>query len=402
MPPSRGVWALTAASPPRTPPPKPQEQKPGTPPPPDGRGTVGEITAGELRKASSGSALAGDEAAQERDAEPPHEDLAGIYRKSYGGVLAHGRFSRRHVAGVSQLKREEKDAILEDIRLDKEARLRKIEERAKEKPRQAGTSREEKLRQFRAEAEAAEEERKSKKVEVLKEWLKKKEEQAREKKAKEKEMVDSLMDRERERQQLALQAEQEQRRVRDGRLKWAESRKEKLKAGLLAPKEVAAAAPAEQSACALDIKKSSSLPQLQRPAPAPKKPQLSLAQSQRVIHRHIHHHVHYHEDGESDGADTDPSGDAYPSEDERRQIEMASEARVKAQLDASAKEWPAAPRGDDGGPDAASKPGSPFLPAVGPGLDAARRRGLAKFANCLEAAGVAYADIRRPNWGAAL
>merc|ERR1719401_1679284 len=176
-----------------------------------------------------------------------------------------------------------------------------------------------------------EEERKSKKVEVLKEWLKKKEEQAREKKAREKEMLDSLMDREREREQLALQAEQEQRRMRDGRLKWAESRKEKLKAGLLAPKEVAAAAPAEPSACALDLKKASSLPQLQRPAPAPKKPQLSLAQSQRVIHRHIHHHVHYHEDGESDGADGEPVGDAYPSEEERRQIEMASEARVKAQ-----------------------------------------------------------------------
>jgi len=93
-----------------------------------------------------------------------------------------------------------------------------------------------------------EEERKSKKVEVLKEWLKKKEEQARQKKAREKEMLDTLIEREREKEQTALQAEQEARRLRDSRLKWAESRKEKLKAGLLAPKEAPQAAEARYAA----------------------------------------------------------------------------------------------------------------------------------------------------------
>jgi len=409
---SRSRKGQAADGPPEEVRPKPREQKPSTPPmpdrrappPPDDRATVGEITAGELRKASSGASLAGDETPQAAAAaggtEPKGEDLAGLCRKSYGGVLVNGRFSKRHVAGVSQLKEREKEAILEDIRLDREARLRKIEERAKERPKQTGTSREEKLKQFRAEAEAMEEERKSKKAEALKEWLKKKEDQAREKKAREKEMLDMLIERERDKEQMILQAEQEQRKIRDSRLKWAESRKEKLKAGLLAPKEAAAPVLAEPSACSLDIKKSSSLPQLKPQAPAPKKPQLSLAQSQKVIHRHIHHHVHYHEEGQSDGADGDPTVDAYPSEEERRQIEMASEARVKAQLDASAKEFASSPYGSDVGLDGPSKPGSPFLPAVA-GTDAARRRGLAKFAQCLQAAGAAYADIRRPNFGAA-
>merc|ERR1719282_969297 len=62
-------------------------------------------------------------------------------------------------------------------------------------------------------------------------------------------------------------------------------------------------------------------------------------QQQRVVHRHIHHHVHYHEGGDYDPSDADVDGNMatrqqFTSINEQRQMEMASEARVRAQLEA--------------------------------------------------------------------
>lgn len=69
-------------------------------------------------------------------------------------------------------------------------------------------------------------------------------------------------------------------------------------------------------------------------------------QRKRVIHRHIHHHVHYHEGGEgeesqnggspqADASRSRHGGDGYPMQDPR-QIELMSEAKVRAEMEASA------------------------------------------------------------------
>jgi len=62
-------------------------------------------------------------------------------------------------------------------------------------------------------------------------------------------------------------------------------------------------------------------------------------QAQRVVHRHVHHHVHYHEGGDPDsggeGEQRLSPAFATTSPEQQRQIEMASEARVRTQLEAA-------------------------------------------------------------------
>merc|ERR1719282_366230 len=60
-------------------------------------------------------------------------------------------------------------------------------------------------------------------------------------------------------------------------------------------------------------------------------------QQQGVVHRHIHHHVHYHEGGDYDPSDADVDGNMATRQQFtsiNEQMEMASEARVRAQLEA--------------------------------------------------------------------
>lgn len=344
---------------------------------------------GEMRQSFSDGGLP-DASTTAGAASEPLANLSGLHRKTYGGVLSGGRFSKRHVPSVDALGKEDRQAVLEDIRLDREARLQRLEERARTRPKPVN-DKEDKLRRFREEMEANEEERRYKKVEALKAWLQKKEDEAQAKKARQDEMIGRLLEAEKTKQQRADEAAIKAARERETRLRWAESRKEKLKSTLLASKDKeaplggsAGTPPGSQPASALDLLKSASAPQLVQNRAPPKHLQ-PLAQSQRVVHRHIHHHVHYHEE---DGSQDDEGGGAgYPSEDERRQIELASEARVKAQLESSRL---------------------PALDAFGgrgvdesftlPGGDMARRKGLPKFAKGLEAAAGAYSDIRRPQY----
>mmetsp|Transcript_43455 Transcript_43455/g.120235 ORF Transcript_43455/g.120235 Transcript_43455/m.120235 type:complete len:718 (+) Transcript_43455:292-2445(+) len=141
---------------------------------------------------------------------------------------------------------------------------------------------------------------------------------------------------------------------------------------------------------------------------------------QRVLHRHIHHHVHYHDGA---GADAEYGGDAQASKgpggmgkrgtDEQRQLEMASEARVSAQMKASEagggsvdsfaetsmirrrpQSFGALPvHGMHKTQEAFSK--TPSLPQ----LDAHSRSGLVGYSRSVERAFGSYSNSGRPRYG---
>jgi len=151
--------------------------------------------------------------------------------------------------------------------------------------------------------------------------------------------------------------------------------------------------------------------------------------AQRVVHRHIHHHVHYHEgsDPESGGEEQRLSPAQFTaSPEQQRQIEMASEARVRAQLEADPQYGPGLAQSASAGSlqpsrmpsmqRSASVPGGggfapgatrsqeaalrrSTLPALE--MDLGRRASLARYKGNVQRAIGSYSDSGRPRFARA-
>jgi len=185
-----------------------------------------------------------------------------------------------------------------------------------------------------------------------------------------------------------------------------------------------------------------------------KTPEEGSPAARRVLHRHVHHHVHYHdgsgdETGGSGGESGNESGSLAAhfasSTEEQRQIEAASEARVRAQLEGAqgglpgltgsgsapellrpprqqlpmqhrapvSEAGPLTPRmlhkaasmgylhsGARGGPTRMMRSQESFRPSSLPALDVdlGRRRGLQHYSGSIQRAAGSYADSGRPRF----
>jgi len=204
-------------------------------------------------------------------------------------------------------------------------------------------ARQEKYRNEMGEAEFLEEERRGKKVKELKKWLKMKEEQVRARKEKEDAVITEVLQKETAKAEAKKVLESKGQEERERRLKAGERQRAQVQELLLFQRAQRAgqqaSSPSKHSQPQADtILPGGYPPQVVHPtmiAPAHGSPP-----QQRVVHRHIHHHVHYHEG--DDENEMPPEGMVAPGKvlpnvnnEEQRQIEMNSEARVRSQLESS-------------------------------------------------------------------
>jgi len=259
-----------------------------------------------------------------------------------------GQFVRSNAETVDDMTEKEKMECLQDIEMRRQTLHEELKVKKKvhqEMQRQRQAAREEKYNNEVGAAEALQEERRRKKVKELKAWLKKKEEQVRAKKEKEEAMMNEVLEKETAKNEANKILEQKRVEERERRLKAGERQKAKIEAQMILSRQERAERQAEKHS--VRSNQEGGYPQSSEgQAIMPGQPANSIT-PQRVVHRHIHHHVHYHEGGGVEGGpgeeDMDQGsapplsgkGAPFVSDEEQRQIEMASEARVRAQLEMS-------------------------------------------------------------------
>jgi hypothetical protein len=332
--------------------------------------------------------------------------------QSYAGVRVGNQFVRAAVTSVDDLSAQQREAILNDMQRHKEQQVEVLEAKKQlhAKRKQEELAKAEKRRGEKSEFEASETERREQKVVDMKKWLRKKDDEARTKRAKDDEVFQTFMEKEREKSEIARKAEEAMQEQRERRLRIAERQRSKIEA------QQAAAQAGKTASQMTSVRSAPSLGSVDA--------QASQQGTQRIIHRHIHHHVHYHEGGDASdgGGEADGSG-PLASPDAQRQLEVASEERVRQQLEQQqqAKSGIAhsastgqignriLPRVDGvgearrpsstGGSNESSKMSRPqevFLPQVDL-QDPSRRLGLVAYPRNVERAIGSYADSGRPN-----
>lgn len=240
--------------------------------------------------------------------------------------MKEGRFERTRAQEVEHLSDDEQKAILADIETAKAKKMEEIQEKQKhhkERKKKEEAAKAEKLALMKK-AEEEEEEKRKKKVKELKKWLKRKEEETRMRKERDAEMLQIVMQKEVEKSEALKKVEEDRLKERERRLHIAEKQKAKLEAQLLLSREAARS-----------MKNMELEPIEQPPVDMEGTQPVAAPPPGRVVHRHIHHHMHYHEGDEGSGGEAAPGG---PSEEDRRKIEMASEARVRDQLETSGQQ----------------------------------------------------------------
>jgi len=281
------------------------------------------------------------------------EGLKSTSRKTYGGTLVGGRFVRNHAESVDDMSRQEREACLADIEARKQmmsAELKVKQKAYEERQRLLGEARQEKYNAQMGAAEALQEDRRRRKVDELKSWLKLKEDQVRAKKEREDKMVNEVLEKEKAKTEANRVLEEKRVEERERRLKIGQKQKEQIAAQMIASR---AERPANRSHNTSQMSnEGASMPSGRSSGYPPMAVDQELqgaAPQQRVVHRHIHHHVHYHEGSNVEGGPQD-SGSAplsaisqgkdvpVVSTEEQRQIEMASEARVREKLEVSGVE----------------------------------------------------------------
>lgn len=270
-------------------------------------------------------------------------------RKHYGGSFVNGVFVRSSHESVDDMSRKEQLDCLADIenqRLAMHEELKVRKKRQNEQQRRYQEARQQKYDNEMGAAEGLQEDRRKRKVKELKKWLKLKEDQIKAKKEKDQAMMNEILEKEAAKSEAKRVLEEKRVEERERRLKVGEEQKAKIAEQMALSRSERAEKRSAHNSQELSAGYPSSRTH-QAAAHAEFTP-LDPSQ-QRVIHRHIHHHVHYHE-GNEDGSPVDEEGsptDAEPpysgkvgsvvSTEEQRQIEMASEERVRAQLEVSSQ-----------------------------------------------------------------
>mmetsp|Transcript_64678 Transcript_64678/g.145281 ORF Transcript_64678/g.145281 Transcript_64678/m.145281 type:complete len:666 (+) Transcript_64678:64-2061(+) len=324
--------------------PKPPAKEAPQPPSPDKK-PPGEMKAAALRESQSSPELAATAPAAPETPAATTPAPAPVSRKTYGGTMKDGRFERTKAQEVDHLTETEQKEILADMEAEKAKRMQEIQEKQKlhkERKKKEEAAKAEKQAQMKK-AEDEEEERRKKKVKELKKWLKRKEDETRMRKERDAEMLQLVMEKEVQKSEALKKVEEDRLKERERRLHHAEKQKAKLEAQLLLSREAA------RGMKNMELEPLDQPPvDLQSMEPAAPQP------PGRVVHRHIHHHMHYHEGGEGEGGEESPGG---PSAEQQRKIEMASEARVRAQLEASGQQaYPGKAGGMMPGPSAGMYP----------------------------------------------
>jgi hypothetical protein len=379
------------------------------------------------------------------DAEAGHADVLpvessvedgkrdGGMKKTYGGKLEKGKFVKAPME-LGQMSEADKQACLADIEETKKtnyaaAEVKKKQHEAKLKAQKSKTQAAYDTQM--KEARSLDEERSQKRIEELQKWLQMKESESKSKKEREERMMTEIRDKEREKAEALAKLKEKGEEERDRRLKVAQKQKQKLETQLQAMKL------AKSQAADAGMPTAPSYPQpdmmgqqmaypsaCQALPPAMVGP-ADVAQGflmpglpgepSRVLHRHIHHHVHYH-DAEADVHGHSPSHQqqsaaAMMTPEELHQFELASEARVRGQLEAqgvgevdSFAETPnmrkarsmgaLLPGGELSRTQEAFQHRVPSLPQLGPGGN----RGLPRGPSGLDKAMGAYADPMRPRF----
>jgi hypothetical protein len=409
--------------------PRPPEMTASPMPPPSSTLTPEVAKAAMLKQSQSDSAL-------EIKQDPP--GAAPKQRKTYGGTLIGKEFVRSSAENVEDMSPEERQQCLDDIERRRQETLAILEVKKKfhkERKKQREMARTERYQTEMGNAEALEEERRNKKVKELKKWLKLKEDQVKAKKEREQAMIAEVMQKEVEKSEAKKVLDQKREEERDRRLKAGERQKAKVEAQMMMSRQQKAEqegsgshTPADPQAAQVGAM---GYPQGMAPFPG----QQRTAAQQRVVHRHIHHHVHYHEGNGLEAASNDEEGGAMPSVglEERQQIEMASEARVRSQLETVKGQVDASesqsqhhfhqhlgllPQVDSGAvtpptmfrqaysmgalPDGSDRTQEAFYKAALPQSmsaemqEVSKRRGLKKYAAGVDRAFSSYADAGRP------
>jgi len=322
--------------------PKPPSRVLARPPTPDRASSVREMSDG-----SKAAALRGSRSAAAIGSTSPVAS-----RRTYGGVLQGGKFVRANVDSIDNLTEKEKEAVIKDMEEVKAKKLADLAEKQKlqkSRRRQEQSTKDEKIRAQMDETEAVGKERTREKAKGVREWLTRKDDEVRAKKAREAEMLAMLMDKEHSRTEAAKKLEAERQEQRERRLRIHDKQKAKLATNLLKSREAKLAAVAQQGQqqSAQFDGQGPAEEQLDAQEPMPDGLEPQPRKQQRVVHRHIHHHVHYHEGGDFDGSggedERSPMGSRPPvtTVEEQRQVEYASEARVRAQLEAQAAPYSA-------------------------------------------------------------
>jgi len=237
-----------------------------------------------------------------------------------------GKFTRTNADTIEDLSEADRQLVLADIEKKKKEQEALVAEKAKFHKARKQKDEQSKHDRFKAQlndAEAQEEERRRKKVKELKKWLKRKEEETEKRRARDAEVMAQVMEKEAQKSEALKRIEVDRLEQRERRLRIAEKQKTKIEQQLLLSRDAARAAPQKEM-----------IMQPTKEAPQPDMP----TGKQKVVHRHIHHHVHYHDGSDEEAqapVDPGPMGYKYiATEDERRQMEAATEARIRAQLEA--------------------------------------------------------------------
>jgi len=360
--------------------------------------------AAALRASQSEGAIEGVPGEGDAGAADAAGKPAQINRQHYGGKLVGKTFVRNNV-DVEKLGKKEQEEVLADIAASRALKEQELVEKRKLHKERRKKEADDKLSRHMAEmnrVEAEEAERQKKKAKELKKWLKRKEEESKARKARDEEIMEQVMQQENEKSEQLRKLEKLRLEERERRLRIAEKQKAKLEAQMLATRADRLARIRARQGLPMDdqaaMKQAAmSMPDLQQPMmepgqqmpaetmPAEHIPHEPIAQQmpldptqsappdmqeqpmepgqvtpskasmmpgmptqQRVVHRHIHHHVHYHEGadmGSPSGQGIMDGGDsqmAFVDLEQRRQIEMQSEARVRAQLEAAGQAPPGA------------------------------------------------------------
>mmetsp|Transcript_136869 Transcript_136869/g.355250 ORF Transcript_136869/g.355250 Transcript_136869/m.355250 type:complete len:1369 (-) Transcript_136869:35-4141(-) len=261
------------------------------------------------------------QALRSSQSEPTLAKEKPIVRKSYGGTVVGGKFIRSNADTIDDLSEADKQKVLADIEQKKMEQQALIAEKAKfhkSRKQKEEQSKQERFKAQLGEAEAQEEERRKKKVKELKKWLKKKEDEQEKRRARDAEIMAQVMEKEAQKSEAMKKIEADRLEQRERRLRIAERQKVKIEQQLLLSREAARAPPLKEVQPVKD-----------------EQPKMA-AGKQRVVHRHLHHHVHYHDSDEeaAHSGDHGPAGYKYiATEDERKQMEAATEARIRAQLE---------------------------------------------------------------------
>jgi len=358
---------------------------------------------------------------------------ADAARKTYGGTLSGKTFVRNPAESVDDLSEADKLAVLCDIERLREDRVQELRRKQKEhkvRQNQEEAAKAAKLQSFASEGEAAEKVKQEKKVAKLKEWLRKKEEECRARKAKDQELMQQILAKAEEKKDKLARLEKQRLEERERRIHIARDKKERLESQLSQSSGTKEAGSRKASGTDdAPLTKAHHLApigkQLEAQPPTPTAVGVPPSQAEtprppkRMVHRHIHHHVHYH-DGEPDGNpnSADDEQGAVPlhmSPEERRNIELASEARVREQLEASAlagqQAWEETPTmrrsmsvgsGRDALQLSRTQEAFPRGAMRSPGCppadlqDISRQKGLVRYGRNVARAHAAFADSGRP------